>query len=136
MIHFWEGFPYADRLAGPRWFRRFVVEPVPGHITEVRGRYHGSFRKGFVVVTFKFEPPFERGPWMIWWHEMEVSTLIRGFLRIVCKAPNSYRKQYYKAIDPAIGSSTFILLDEEAGRGVLYESSWFPILEALKTPEE
>ena len=112
--------PILDRLAGNRQFRRFVADPIPGHVKNLRYGFRGWFAKGYVLTFFEFEPPFNRDGLLNRWEEHE-STAVRPVIEALVKAHvPRVDKIYTLPVWPSGGSSTWLAIDDESCRGALY----------------
>lgn len=125
MLHLWESLPFADCLAGPIWFRRFVVNPIPQHIRNIRGRYRGRLFKGFVIVTFDFDPPFQRDKWLSFWREIEVSSYLGPAINTLTRRQFNFTRTYIKSDSQMQVDSPYLLIDEQQNSGVVYEVSYY-----------
>lgn len=128
MLYLLDRFPYFDRLAGKRWFQRFVVRPIPKHIQNLCGGFHGSLFKGFILTTFDFEPPFEQSPFLEGWQQTNIKSLEFMFnvlIKTVAKRQVTIAKGYTKTVLYGSGSSIWLLLDETNNVGVLYNAVYY-----------
>lgn len=115
----WERIPGLSRAAGRLQVRELLSEPAPAHLLDARGGYRGGW-KGIVVTRIRFEPPLDR------------DGLLAGWLRD--DGPGGLLAQmdfardlddpavWFRPATPAGGGDLWLLVDEEAGRAVLYKA--------------
>jgi hypothetical protein len=116
----WEQWPLLDRAAGVWRFRQLVANPIPSHIHQVRGGFRGWWRDGYIFTRFEFEPPLGRHTLLEGWEKTDTKTvgpilevLVKPYLAHIAEA-------YTKPVHPSGGSSTWLLIDQESRKGVLY----------------
>ena len=128
MLRILENLPYFDRIAGQRWFREYVADPVPGHVCNIRGGYRGGGTSNVILTLFDYEPPFERPPFPVGWEpgNQAAASLLANLVESHTGTKLNISKGYIKPLHPSGGASAWLLLDESANKGALYEAAYNP----------
>ena len=128
MLYLLDRLPYFERAAAKRWFRLYVADPIPEHIRNLRGGYRGNLSRGIIISMFDFQPPFERPFFPRGWELRDVgvaSVLLANLIEAHTGIRLAISKSYIKPLSPLGGASAWLLVDENAKRGALYESGIF-----------
>lgn len=129
MLYLLDRFPFFDRAAAKRWFKQYVADPIPSHINNLRGGYRGDMNRGIIIVTFDFEPPFDRPFFPKDWKPRDVSVagaLMANLIESHIGTRPKTSKGYIKPLNEKGGGSAWLLIDETGNKGVLYESGYYP----------
>jgi hypothetical protein len=111
---YWENMAVLNRLSGPKRFKQFVVDPIPSNIHNLKGGYSG-FPQGIIRTYFTYSGDFSNMKFLAEWEKMEGNPF-RGEFDWYIKDTDAtmvYRKKRYE-------SYTYLLIDEENKRGILY----------------
>ncbi|MDC0833098.1 hypothetical protein POG22_08765 [Geitlerinema sp. CS-897] len=134
MLHIINKLPFGDRYAAPRYFKRWVADPIPQYLSNFRGGYQGGLFKGFILISFNYRPPFERDGFPEGYISKNPKTdaasrTLKIFINLLLKETLTLTKTYFKPSHPSGGGSTFIFIDDTVHRGVFYEAIYFPFLQ-------
>jgi hypothetical protein len=112
--------------AGQRWFREYVADPIPNHIHNIRGGYSAEDGSSIMLTLFDYEPPLERPPFPAGWElgNQVAASLLANLVGSYTGVRLSISRGYIKPLNPSGGASAWLLLDEGANIGVLYEAAY------------
>ena len=130
MLQYFDKLPYLERAAGRRWFRRYVADPIPEHISNLSGGYRGGLARGIILTTFEYDPPFERHSFPAGWEPQDVAVagiLLANLFESYLGVRPGISRGYAKPANPSGGGSAWLLIDEAANKGILYEAAYFPL---------
>ncbi len=113
---YWENIPPLDRISGPKWFKRYVVDPVPHHISGIRGGYSG-FPQGRILTHFNYQGTLYGLAFLESWTPISLDlvpgTLPKGFnvTHLFGNEPDEKHQESWRK---------YLVFDEQNKRGYLY----------------
>ena len=129
-VYLLDRLPVFRRIGARRWFREYVGETIPEHVRNLSGGYRGNLSKGIIITMFDFDPPFERPPFPQGWELRDVgvaTTLLANLIEAHTGVRLSISTTFIKANEHG-GGSAWLLIDDEAKTGALYESGLYRAL--------
>ena len=127
-MSFLDRLPSLEGTAGQRWVREYVADPIPNHIHNIRGGYSVEGDSSIMLTFFDYEPTFERPQFPAGWElgNHVAASLLANLVGSYTGVRLSISRAYIKPLNPSGGASAWLLLDEGANIGVLYEAAYIP----------
>ena len=118
--------PGMANVAGRRCFREYIADPIPHHVRNIHGGFRSWTLSGYILTFFDYDKPLDRASLLAQWEDYSLDGSVIPVMRHITKEhiPN-ITKGYTKPMVPGGGTSIWLVLDQEAGKGALYDAAVF-----------
>lgn len=111
--------PVLSGVIARRLFAKKLSNTVP-HIHNLKGGFKGSLLRASLIMEFSFNPPLDRNGLLSGWESQYDRPLMKAALQPVAGTGMKITKLYFKPSNPEGGGNTWLLVDEDQSKGILY----------------